>query len=61
MALTGDELVALAPDFVKLAKLVEDAVKKDADGKVHITKEESKKIRDLVLDLARRVAIDALD
>jgi hypothetical protein len=40
MALDPKELVELAPDAVALVKSITDALRKDADGKVRVSKEE---------------------
>jgi hypothetical protein len=59
--LTPDELVLLAPDAVELVKEITDALRKDADGKVRVTKAEAKAIRVLVFKLAVKVAQEAID
>jgi len=61
MALTPDELIVLAPDLERLAKLIGESFKKDADGKVRITKEESKELKKLILRLSVKLAKEALD
>lgn len=59
--LSPDELVVLAPDAVALIKEITAALKKDADGKVRVTREEGKRIRVLIFKLAVNVAQQAID
>lgn len=59
--LSPDELVVLAPDAVALIKEIAAALKKDADGKVRVTREEGKRIRVLIFKLAVNVAQQAID
>ncbi len=61
MALTPDELIALAPEIEELVKYLNGALKKDADGKVRVTKEERKQIGKLILGLSAKFAKEALD
>ena len=61
MALTPDELIALAPDVERLLKTLNEALKKDADGKVHVTKEERKQIGKLIAGLSLKLAKEAID
>ncbi len=61
MSLTANELMELAPEFAKLAKVVNEALQKDPDGKVRVTKAEAAEIRALVLKLAKEMAIQAID
>jgi hypothetical protein len=61
MALDPKELVELAPDAVALVKSITDALRKDADGKVRVSKEEARAIRLLVFKLAVHVAQEAID
>lgn len=61
MALTPDELLAIAPDAERLTKLLSEALKKDPDGKVRITPEEGKEIKRLLTRLALSLAKEALD
>lgn len=61
MALTPDELVSLVPDFEKLAKALTEALKKDAEGKVNITKEEGKKLAKIIAGLSVKLAKEAID
>lgn len=61
MSLTADELITLLPEAQELVKVLNDALKKDADGKVRVTKEEGKKIRELVTKLGLHLAKEALD
>lgn len=59
--LTPDELVVLAPDAVALVKQITEALRKDEDGKVRVTKAEAREIRTLVFRLAVQVAQEAID
>jgi len=61
MALTPDELIVLAPELEKLAKLIGESLKKDENGKVNITKEEGKKIAKAVAALSVKLAKEAID
>ena len=61
MALTPDELVELAPDAVALVQSITAALRKDADGKVRVSREEARAIRALVFKLAVHVAQEAID
>lgn len=61
MSLDPKELVELAPDAVALVKSITDALRKDADGKVRVSKEEARAIRLLVFKLAVHVAQEAID
>lgn len=61
MALTPDELVALVPEFEKLAQTLTEALKKDANGKVNITKEEGKKLAKVIAALSVKLAKEAID
>lgn len=61
MALTPDELVSLVPDFEKLAKALTEALKKDTEGKVNITKEEGKKLAKIIAGLSVKLAKEAID
>jgi hypothetical protein len=61
MALTPDELIVLAPELEKLAKLIGESLKKDENGKVNITKEEGKKIAKAVATLSVKLAKEAID
>jgi len=61
MSLTPDELVELAPDAVALVQSITAALRKDADGKVRVSREEARAIRALVFKLAVHVAQEAID
>ena len=61
MSLTASELMELAPEFAKLAKVVNDALQKDPDGKVRVTKEEGAEIKAIVLKLAKDLALQSID
>jgi hypothetical protein len=61
MALTPDELIDIAPEAIALVQAISAALKKDADGKVRVTKEEAREIRTKVLKLAVEVTQHALD
>lgn len=61
MALTPDELIALAPEVERLLKTLNEALKKDADGKVRVTKEERKQIEKLIAGLSLKLAKEAID
>jgi len=61
MALTPDELILLAPELEKLAKLIGDSLKKDENGKVKITKEEGRAIAKAVAALSVKLAKEAID
>ena len=61
MALTPDELIVLAPDLQRLAKLIGESLKKDEDGKVRISKEEGKELKKLIVGLSLKIAKEALD
>lgn len=61
MALTPDELIDIAPEAIALVQAISAALKKDADGKVRVTKEEAREIRTKVLKLAVEVTQHAID
>lgn len=61
MAFTPEELVELAPDAVALVQSITAALRKDADGKVRVSREEARAIRALVFKLAVHVAQEAID
>jgi len=61
MALTPNELLAIAPDAERLVKLLSEALKKDPDGKVRVTPEEGKEIKQLLTRMALHLAKEALD
>jgi len=61
MALTPDELIELGPDAIALVQTISASLRKDADGKVRVTKEEARQIRILVFKLAVKVAQEAID
>lgn len=61
MALTPDELIALAPEVERLLKTLNEALKKDADGKVRVTNEERKQIGKLIAGLSLKLAKEAID
>lgn len=61
MSLTPDELVAIAPEIVGLVQEIVAALKKDENGKIVVTKEESARIRGKLLALAADLAKDAID
>ena len=61
MALQAGELLALIPEAEKLVKVLSESLRKDADGKVHITKEERKQIKEIIGRLALQIAKDAID
>lgn len=61
MALTPDELIVLAPELEKLAKLIGESLKKDENGKVTVTKEEGKTIAKAIAKIAVRFTKEAID
>lgn len=61
MGMTPDELIDIAPDAVALVQSISSALKKDADGKVRVTKEEAREIRTKILKLAVEITQHALD
>ena len=61
MALSPDELIDIAPVAIDLVKTISEALKKDADGKVRVTREEAREIRTKVFKLAVEVAQHAID
>ncbi len=61
MALSPDELIDIAPEAIALVQAISAALKKDADGKVRVTKEEAREIRTKVLKLAVEVTQHAID
>jgi hypothetical protein len=61
MALSPDELIDIAPEAIDLVKAISEALKKDADGKVRVTREEARVIRAKVFKLAVEVAQHAID
>ncbi len=61
MGLSPEELLAIAPEFQKLMEVLTESLKKDADGKVRVTKEEGKEIKKLVTKLALHLAKESLD
>ena len=61
MSLSPDELIELAPDAVALVQSITAALRKDEDGKVHVTREEARQIRTLVFKLAVHLAQEAID
>lgn len=61
MSLTPDELVGIAPEIVGLVQEIVTALKKDENGKVVVTKEESARIRGRLLEIAADLAKEAID
>ena len=61
MSLSANELITLLPEAQELVKVLSDALQKDPDGKVRVTKEEGKKIKAIVSKLALQLAKEALD
>jgi hypothetical protein len=61
MSLTANELIELAPEFAKLAKIVNEALQKDPDGKVRVTKAEGAEIKAIVLKLVKDLALQSID
>ena len=61
MSLTTNELIELAPEFAKLAKIVNEALQKDPDGKVRVTKAEGAEIKAIVLKLVKDLALQSID
>ena len=61
MSLNADELITLLPEAQELVKVLSEALKKDPDGKVRITKEEGKKIKAIISKLALQLAKDVID
>ena len=61
MSLTAQEIIELAPEAVELVKVISESLKKDEDGKVHVTREEARAIRAQVFKLAVHVAQQAID
>lgn len=60
MPISPKEAVELALEAEQLAEALVKAFKKDDDGKVHLTKEESKDLSNRLLKLAAHLAKDAL-
>jgi malonyl CoA-acyl carrier protein transacylase len=56
-----EELIALAPEAGELLAVLSKALKKDADGKVRVTKAEAKEIKKLVTTFALHLAKEAID
>jgi hypothetical protein len=54
-------LIDIAPEAIDLVKAISEALKKDADGKVRVTREEARVIRTKVFKLAVEVAQHAID
>jgi hypothetical protein len=61
MPLTAGELITLLPEAQELVKVLSEALQKDPDGKVRVTKEEGKKIKAIVSKLALQLAKEAID
>lgn len=61
MGLSPDELLVVAPEFQKLVEVLTESLRKDPDGKVRITKEEGKQIKQLITKLALHLAKESLD
>jgi hypothetical protein len=61
MSLSANELITLLPEAQELVKVLSDALQKDPDGKVRVTKEEGKKIKEIVSKLALQLAKDIID
>jgi hypothetical protein len=61
MALTPNELIDIAPEAIDLVKTISESLKKDADGKVRVTREEAREIRLKIFKLAVEVAKHAID
>jgi hypothetical protein len=61
MSLKAEELITLLPEAQDLVKVLSEALKKDPDGKVRITKEEGKQIKAIVSKLALQLAKDVID
>ena len=61
MPLNSQELIELVPDAATLVKTLTKALRKDADGKIRVTKDEAKRIRDLAAKLVLQLAKDVID
>lgn len=61
MSLTPDELVGIAPEIVGLVQEIVAALKKDENGKIVVTKEESARIRGRLLEIAADLTKEAID
>lgn len=61
MSLNADELITLLPEAQELVKVLSEALKKDPDGKVRVTKEEGKQIKAIISRLALQLAKDIID
>ena len=61
MGLNANELIELIPEVEHLVKTLNEALKKDDDGKVRVTKEEAKQIRAAAAKIALQLAKDVVD
>lgn len=61
MPLNSQELIELVPDAATLVKTLTKALRKDTDGKIRVTKDEAKRIRDLAAKLVLQLAKDVID
>jgi hypothetical protein len=61
MSLNAGELITLLPEAQELVKVLSEALKKDPDGKVRVTKEEGKQIKAIISRLALQLAKDVID
>lgn len=61
MSLTPDELVGIAPEILGLVQEIVAALKKDENGKIVVTKEESARIRGRLLEIAADLTKEAID
>lgn len=61
MPLTAEETFDLGPDALQLLRLLREALERDPDGKVRVTKNEAKEIAIAALTLTGRVVVDVVD
>jgi len=61
MAPGVDEIIELLPEAEKLVKVLDEALRKGPYGKVHVTKEERKQIKEIIASLALKIAKDTID
>ena len=61
MSLNAGELITLLPEAQELVKVLSEALQKDPDGKVRVTKEEGKQIKAIISRLALQLAKDIID
>jgi hypothetical protein len=61
MAIDPKELSSLLDDAQRLVDLIQVILKQDADGKIRVSPEETKRVKKLVFQISAKAAAAALD